>query len=155
MMSADTHTAAREVLEIIPLVMRTVAAELRRAGQAPSHFRLLAMLAHRASNLSELAEKHAVSLPTMSNTISTLVERGWVKRTQAAHDRRQVLIELTPAGRTVLAAIRRQAEAHVAELLAPLSQSERKTLLAGLAILREVFEASVPTHEGSPYLEKN
>lgn len=107
------------------MVMRTVAAELRRAGQGPSHFFPLAMLAHRAVKLSELAEQHAVSLPSMSNTISRL------------------------------AGMRRQAEARVAEWLAPLSQSDRETLVAGLAVLWAVFGASVPTDEASPHPEKH
>jgi len=124
--------------------MRTLAAELRRTGHpvAPSHFRLLGMLAYHSCNLSELAARHAVSLPTMSNSITTLVEQGWVKRVPAVHDRRMVLIELTPAGQAVLAEAERQAEVRMTELLAPLSKADHDTLLAGLAVLRDVFGAA-------------
>jgi DNA-binding MarR family transcriptional regulator len=151
-MSVETDTLSRQVLEIIPLVMRTVAAEMRRTGHtmAPSHFRLLAMLARCPCNLSQLAERQAVSLPTMSNSITTLVERGWVKRTQVAYDRRVVLIELTPEGRMVLADMQHQVEARVAELLAPLSEAERDTLLVGLAVLRHTFAPAVQLEPASP-----
>ena len=49
--------AAREILKIIPLVMRTVAAELRAAGElpAPAHFGLLTMLSEQPRTLTELA----------------------------------------------------------------------------------------------------
>jgi DNA-binding MarR family transcriptional regulator len=144
-MSTKLQSAVREVLETIPLVMRTLYAEFRHTEYAlpPVHFRLLHILAGHPRNLSELAGKQRVSPPTMSNSITTLVERGWVKRVRDPHDRRMVLIELTPAGRAVLSGIRREAEARVAELLAPLSPAECDQLLAGLAILREVLTRAV------------
>ena len=66
----------------MPLVMRTVAAELRAAGEmpAPAHFGLLTMLSVRPRTLTELAALQGVSLPTMSNSISAMVQRGWVRR---------------------------------------------------------------------------
>ncbi len=140
-MAVDTRAAAQQVMDIVPLVMRIVAAELRRTEYmlAPSHFRLLLMLDCCSCSVSQLAERQVVSLPTMSNSVTTLVERGWVTRVPAAHDRRTVLVELTPAGRAVLAGAQRQVEARVAEELASLSAADRETLVAGLAILRAVF----------------
>jgi DNA-binding MarR family transcriptional regulator len=133
--------AARDILKIIPLVMRTVAAELRAAGElpAPAHFGLLTMLGHQPRTLTELALLQGVSLPTMSNSISTLVHRGWVKRTSPARDRRVVLIEVTPQGRATLERVGRAAEAHLAELLTTLDPAARRRLQAGLGVLRLVF----------------
>ena len=68
--------------------MRTVAAELRAAGElpAPAHFGLLSMLASQSTalTLTELAARQGVSLPTMSNTVSAMVGRGWVRRSAPA-----------------------------------------------------------------------
>lgn len=141
--SDDRRAAAREIVEMSqlgPLVLRTIITDMRRAGYdvMPVHLRLLALLADGACNLSELAEKQAVSLPTMSNSISVLVERGWVRRVQAAHDRRMVCLELTAAGRAVLTELGRRIEARLTDSLAPLSRRDYQTLLAGLAILRRV-----------------
>ena len=63
--------------------MRTVAAELRAAGElpAPAHFGLLTMLSEQPRTLTELAALQGVSLPTMSNSISAMAHRGWVRRT--------------------------------------------------------------------------
>ena len=140
-MSGRNKVAARRVIEVIPLVMRRLALEMRSTGYvpAPVHCRLMVVLAERPHNLSELAEKQAVSLPTMSNSISTLVERGWVTRTRAPHDRRMVMVELTPAGRTVLEDMMRSAAAGVGQLLNSLSQEECDQLLAGLDVLRGCF----------------
>ena len=110
--------------KIIPLVMRTVAAELRAAGEmpAPAHFGLLSILSASARGCSrELAAMQGVSLPTMSNSISAMVERGWVRRTaprrrSARRDDRGDQRRARPRS-TAWAAAR---EAHLADVLAPL-----------------------------------
>src|SRR6516165_4767422 len=90
MTRGQARETARDILEIIPLVMRTVAAELRAAGEmpAPAHFGLLSILSIRPRMLSDLASLQGVSLPTMSNSISAMVERGWVRREAPDGDRR-------------------------------------------------------------------
>src|SRR5437762_7862468 len=101
MTRVQAREAAREVLQIIPLVMRTVAAELRAAGEmpAPAHFGLLSILSVRPRMLTDLASLQGVSLPTMSNSISAMAERGWVRRIAPDGDRRVVMIEATATGR--------------------------------------------------------
>lgn len=128
--------------------MRTVAAELRAAGElpAPAHFGLLTMLGSRPRTLSELAALQGVSLPTMSNSISTMVERGWVSRSSPLSDRRVVIIEVTPLGRATVKRVGRAAEAHLAEMLATLDPASRRRLQAGLGVLRRVFAAAAPAH---------
>ncbi len=88
MTRVQARETARDILQIVPLVMRTVAAELRAAGElpAPAHFGLLSILSEQPRMLTELASIQGVSLPTMSNSISAMVDRGWVRRT-AAGDR--------------------------------------------------------------------
>src|SRR5215467_2960654 len=109
MTKRPSRDVAREILKIIPLVMRTVAAELRAAGElpAPAHFGLLSILCERPRILSELASIQGVSLPTMSNSISAMEERGWVRRAAPMGDRRVVLIEVTAAGRAALERVAR------------------------------------------------
>jgi DNA-binding MarR family transcriptional regulator len=146
MTRVQARETAHELLEIIPLVMRTVAAELRAAGEmpAPAHFGLLSILAVRPRMLTDLASIQGVSLPTMSNSISAMVERGWVRRAAPEADRRVVMIEATPTGRAALERVSRCAEAHLADVLAPLDLPARKRLQGGLAVLRKVF-AGAPT----------
>ena len=138
---SPAHDAARHILTIIPLVMRTVAAELRAGGDmpAPAHIALLAALGHQPRTLTELAQMQGVSLPTMSNSISTLVERGWVTRSSPAGDRRVTLVDVTPLGRTTLDRVTRAAEAHLAERLAGLDAASKRRLHAGLNVLERVF----------------
>lgn len=133
---------ARELLEIVPLVMRTVAAQLRAAGElpAPAHFGLLSILSERPRMLTELASIQGVSLPTMSNSISAMVDRGWVRRTAPENDRRVAIIEVTVAGRAALERVARAAEGHLAEVLGPLDAPSRRRLHAGLSVLRRLFD---------------
>ena len=140
----QARESAREILEIVPQVMRTVAAQLRAAGElpAPAHFGLLSVLSVRPRMLTDLASLQGVSLPTISSSISAMVERGWVKRTAPEDDRRVVIIEVTATGRAALERVSRAAESHLAEMLAPLDVPTRRRLLGGLGVLRKVFAAA-------------
>jgi DNA-binding MarR family transcriptional regulator len=140
--------SAREILTIVPLVMRAVAAELRASGElpAPAHFGLLHVLSTQPTpvTLTELAALQGVSLPTISNSVSALVDRGWVRRIPAGADRRQVIAEVTASGRAALERVGRSAEAHLAVVLAPLDPGSRRRLQAGLTVLRRLFAAPSP-----------
>ena len=141
MSDARARHTARELLQIVPLVMRSVAAQLRASGElpAPAHFGLLMHLREQPRTLTELAQHSGVTLPTMSNSVTTLVDRGWVRRSAPLKDRRIVILEVTPAGRAALTRVGRAAEAHFAEALAALGGRSQRQLLAGLAVLRSVF----------------
>ena len=144
----EIKAVAQTILKVMPRVMRTIGSAHQWSGltMSPVHFRLLGILAHHPCNLSELAVQQAVSLPTMSNSISVLVERGWVNRVPSQDDRRQVLLELTPDGRAVLGRMRSEAEARVAELLDDLSPDDLKSLSAGLVILERALAAHAGPH---------
>jgi DNA-binding MarR family transcriptional regulator len=126
------------------LVMRTVAAEMRRSRRplAPTQMGSLMRIAAGACTMSELARHMAVSLPTISKSVDMLVRREWVERWSDKRDRRQSMVRLTPRGRRVLADIQQRAERHVAETLAPLAPAERSQLIAALRLLTGVL--SVP-----------
>lgn len=144
---AQARVAARELLVLMPLVMQTVAAGLRSAGElpAPGHFGLLMLLSERGRTLTELAARRGVSLPTMSNSVTALVQRGWIRRSAPGHDRRTVLLEVTASGRGALDRVGRFAEAQLSEVLAPLDAASRRELIAGLGVLRRVFASPTDT----------
>jgi DNA-binding MarR family transcriptional regulator len=83
--SVEITAVAQEIVRVIPHIMRTIVAERYCSNRpiSPAHFSLLTILANHSCNLSELAVQQAVSLPAMSNSISVLVERSWVKRIQS------------------------------------------------------------------------
>ena len=143
MKKAQARDAARTLLEVMPLVMRTVAAELRAAGElpAPAHFPLLHLLSEQPRTLSELAAFRGVSLPSMSSSVATLVGKGWIRRVTPGSDRRVVMLEVTPGGRAALDRVARCAERHIAAVLSPLDEPSRRQLQSGLNVMREAFAA--------------
>jgi DNA-binding MarR family transcriptional regulator len=140
----ETTAAAQLIVHVIPLVMRAIGSRLRHKADMPSpaHFGILFMLSNENMNLSELARQHSVSLPTMSNSVSTLVQHGLVARRRAAHDRRQVVIEVTDSGREMLQSVLSEVVAYVDEVLASLSLQELDQLQKGLSVLRSAFLTS-------------
>lgn len=142
----DRRTAAQQLLEILPRMMRRVAAELWRGDPplAPAQHRVLRQLMDGPRNLGELADGLGVSPPTMSKTVSTLTERGWVSRSEAEHDRRMVRLELTATGRIALGRIHARAVRQISRLLEPVSEAEGEELLAGLAVLSRALAREEP-----------
>ncbi len=137
----DKKQIAQQLLEVVPLVMRVVAAELRRVMPElqPPHVAALYILSRQPCNLSQLAELHVVSLPTMSNTVSKLTKMGLVQRTRALHDRRMVLLSLTTEGEALLQQIGEMVVHHISQLLDPLSGEELVALHNGLNVLQSIF----------------
>ncbi|MEO5805703.1 MarR family winged helix-turn-helix transcriptional regulator [Devosia sp.] len=56
-----------------------------------------------AGNASELARRLSVTKQAAAKTIAVLQERGYVGRTEDAHDARRKLLQVTPLGYKMLA----------------------------------------------------
>jgi DNA-binding MarR family transcriptional regulator len=86
------------------LVLRLTAATTRREGFSRTAAGTLTRLATSGpTRLTELATAEGVSQPSMSGLIGRLVEQGLVRRGSDPQDARAVLLDLTPAGQTVVA----------------------------------------------------
>jgi DNA-binding MarR family transcriptional regulator len=68
-----------------------------------AQYRLLAMIAGGADRASHLAGELALTKPTVSATIDTLVDRGLVEREAVDGDRRATRLSVTVPGRAALA----------------------------------------------------
>jgi DNA-binding MarR family transcriptional regulator len=101
-----------------------------------SHLSALASL-DKAGALSprDLAALERVRPPSMTRIVARLEERGLVERTPHATDGRQVVLDLTAAGRELVTESRRLREAWLAGKLATLTDAERATLVDAAAIL--------------------
>lgn len=145
MAKPSTTSLARRTLDIIPLVMRVMSAEMRSSqhGVVANHVSTLGMLQFRPYTLTELADRHSVSSPTMSSTITTLEGRGWVKRERDQADRRVVWVSITPTGQEVLDDIQDKVAQRIAALLDGLSDEDEARLIDGLTVLRDAFAAAL------------
>ena len=78
---------------------------------------------------AELAEAAGVTRATMTGLIDTLERDGLVKREPDPDDRRMMSVLLTPKGEKFLTDFLPGHFKLIAELMAPLSEAERKTLV--------------------------
>ena len=141
--SESNESAAAWLADTIPLVMRTLRAEMRRhraSDLSVPQFRALAFLRrHPGASLSSVAEHVGLTLPSTSKMIDRLVTRCLVARADCPDDRRRVTLTLTPAGASVVEQAAQATQARLAEMLAALSSEERATLVEAMRILQRVF----------------
>ena len=141
MSKGKNRQLARQLLAIGPSLMRLVAAQLRnhRSGLVPAQLAVLSTVLVRPYNVTQLAELHGVSTPTMSSMVANLVKKGWLARERSAADRRVVMITLTEAGGVMLQEVSDLLVGTVAELFAELDEAERAQVTAGLDNLVQMF----------------
>jgi DNA-binding MarR family transcriptional regulator len=85
-----------------------------------------------------LAEFDHVQPPSMTRTIASLVQSGLLVRTPHPDDGRQVLVDLTDAGRAEVAETRGRRTAWLASRIADLRPDERVTLAQAVTILERM-----------------
>lgn len=130
-------------LEVVPRLSRLVYRTL--AGMDPPltvrQFRVLARLGSGAAEaIGALAERSGVRVPSMSQTVESLVERGWARRDEDPSDRRRRTIQVTDAGLQALRDAETAVAAELADLLAGLSADEARALGTGFAALRRELD---------------
>lgn len=141
--SPEPDDCAALVLETVPLVMRSVRAEMR-GSRAPDlsvpQFRALNFLYRcPGASLSDVADHVGITLPSMSKLVEKLVARGLVTRQDDPGDRRRVTLALTEPGRAELQAAREATQARLAQRLAALSPEQRAVVVEAMRALRSVF----------------
>jgi DNA-binding MarR family transcriptional regulator len=110
------------MLPIVDAVVLTLARLARLLERACTEltlpqYRLLAMIADGAERASQIAGRLALTKPTVSATIDTLVERGLVTRAVVDDDRRALRLQITAEGRAVLGAADRAMREQLDDLL--------------------------------------
>lgn len=99
---------------------------------------LTALTMHGPHTLGELADRERVSAPSMNRTVNCLEETGYLTRTPDDDDRRKVIIQLTDAGREVVAETVRRRDSWLETALDALSDAQRATLAEAAAIMTQV-----------------
>jgi DNA-binding MarR family transcriptional regulator len=140
----DEEECAALLMDVVPLVMRSIRAEMRRhrADLSVPQFRTLAFLRkHEGASLSQVADHLGLMLPSVSKMVDGLVARGLLTRKDSSADRRYVALALTARGRSALASARKATQLHLAQILRALPQDERPSVVRAMEALRPVFAA--------------
>ena len=146
--------AAQQVLEAVPLVMRTIRAQLRshrRADISVPQFRAMSYIdQNQGASLSDLASHIGLTLPSMSKLIDGLVSRKLVTRTSDALDRRRICLSLTATGREELKAAHRFTERYLADQLSELTEADLQAIAHSMQVLKALFarETGAPSKPG-------
>jgi DNA-binding MarR family transcriptional regulator len=90
--------------------------------------------------LGDLSARERVTAPSMNRTVNMLVESGYVTRSDSPDDGRKVLIDVTDAGRTVIAETRRRRDAWLSRTLAELDDADVAAIEAAAPILRRLAD---------------
>lgn len=142
-MSISPKETAHEVLEVVPLVMRTVRSQMRSSRSlnlSVPQFRTLGFVhRHPGTSLSDVAEHVGLTLPSMCKMIDGLVERKLVKRRSHPSDRRRITLDLTGKGGAVLRSARESAQESLAERLSVLHEDDRVAIVHAMQILHRLF----------------
>jgi DNA-binding MarR family transcriptional regulator len=117
--------------------VRGTAAE--QFGITVEQFHIMRHLRRGLESVSELAEVKHISRSAISQTLDTLVEKGYITRRQDQEDRRHIHLELTPLGNELLNAIFAKNRAWMAEKMKTLSVDELNQLNEAMDLLKRTF----------------
>jgi DNA-binding MarR family transcriptional regulator len=141
---AKRKTNPALVASELRVVLGQLVRRLRAEHRFPlSHGAVLGRLDRQgAQSVSDLAVAERVRPQSMAQTVADLEADGFVARRPDPHDRRRALVELTPEGRAVLEADRRQREGWLAEAIAgDLSPDEQTVLRDAVDLLRRLADS--------------
>ncbi len=102
-------------------------------------FRVLYLIASSPERASRLAERAAVTPPSLTGILDGLVNKGWVERSNVDGDRRGVTLAITAKGQEAYDAARQATTDALDELLGHLEPKERDKALAGLALVQSAL----------------
>jgi len=142
-MTKIVQVTAQQVMDVVPLVMRTIRAKLRERRAADisvPQFRAMAYInRNEGASLSVLSTHIGLTLPSMSKLIDGLVSRKLINRTGHSQDRRRVCLSLTPQGREELNAAYGHTQKYIAEKMSSLAEEDIKSISRAMQVLRELF----------------
>lgn len=102
---------------------------------------VLAAIDPQPSTASQLAVHAGVTRSSMTKVLDGLEHSGWIKRVRNAHNRRIILVKLTPRGRSVIGEAAARYLGIAADLVRPLDPSDLAAFVRICACLRTAANA--------------
>lgn len=137
--TTSTDTLAIDLRTAVMRTSRRLRVEATGEVITPGQYTVLAVLnSDGPSTLRALAESEHVQAPSMTRIVNALADQGFVTRSAHPDDGRQVRIDITEAGRDVLAEAREQRTAWLARRVAGLNAEDRDILSRAARIMQDM-----------------
>ena len=150
-MSVTPEESARELLDVVPLVIREIRSQMHSQGSSDltiPQFRTLAFVnRNQGSPLCKVADHMGLTPPSASTLVDGLIKRGMMTREDQPDDRRRVRLVVTSHGRAILEASTRGTMVYLAKKLSSIGADDREVIVKAMKTLRSVFASS--TLEGA------
>jgi len=147
-LSQDEQRTWRAFIEANRLLYDSIEGQLQRAAGMPhAYYEILVRLSEapsRSLRMTELAEASVSSKSRVSHAVARLEERGWVRRSECAGDRRGQLAHLTPKG---FAALEELAPGHVERVRSALFDALTPAQVKQLRAISEAVLSNLATAE--------
>lgn len=125
-MVGDTASPiSREAVHAAAVLAKNLEVALHEVDLSPSQYRLLIFLAEAPAAATSLADKLAVTRPSLTALVDGLAARGFVGREPDPDDRRRVTHEITANGRAAIDAADRAIQDRFAAWLSGLLPAEK------------------------------
>ncbi len=137
---ANVHAteAVMNTIRTADMIFDRIGRLLRPLGVSAAGGLVLGVLRDRGQmSPSELGERLIVTRATVTGLLDSLERRGFVRRSANPADRRSLLVEITPAGLTVLQQLRTLIHRNEKEWLAILSEEELRAYIGLLHRIQE------------------
>lgn len=152
-MNSSSQICAGELLEVVPLIMRAMRAEVR-SHRAPElslpQFRALAFIGrNEGAMLADVANFLGLTPPSASRLVDGLVSVKYVTRKMDTEDRRKNSLSLSGTGRARYEVILRQARTFLSDRVSGLTEQQLQEIISAMKRLREIFEPDQPSEVGA------
>jgi len=138
-MGISPEECAREILDAIPVVMRSIRSEMRshrETGMSVPQFRAMLFLRRNPGiSLVNVADHLGLTPPSASKLIDGLVARGLVTRQGSIHDRRRIELHLSNKGEQSLDVSDRATRDNLVAKIHALTPDERNMVGQSLQLL--------------------
>ncbi|GAA4795783.1 MarR family transcriptional regulator [Corynebacterium canis] len=138
-----SNASPEEIAALIrPSLTQLYVTYFRRADQSDLTGPQLTIMTRLAENgpsrINEVARREGIRMPTASNALHQLEQRGMIERLRDTADRRGVRVRLTALGRTELERVGAERTRYLAEMLSTLEPEQLETISALAPLIQQL-----------------
>lgn len=135
-----TLTVSRALLGVVASSLADVLHEITLP-----QFRVLVVLSTAGPlRIGAVAEKMKANTSTFSRTIDRMVGAGWVDRAASADSRREVLVQITGAGRALVNQVTDRRRSEIAAILGRIEPAEQEAIIQALTVFSRAAGEPAP-----------